>query len=132
VDHLTVDTGSGGVELERIHAPEISVDTGSGGVSVDLADDITELMVDTGSGGVDLWVPKQLGADFEVETGSGGIRVDVPHQSHHVSRGEVRGRIGNGEGRIRVDTGSGRVQIRPRNSGGQGGAVGALLGRAID
>lgn len=132
VDRILVDTGSGGVELAGIHAGDISVDTGSGGVSVDLADDVSNLDVDTGSGGVDVWVPRQLGADFAVETGSGGISVDVPHQSFHVGRDEVRGRIGDGQGRIRVETGSGRVQIRQRGNAGQGAAVGALLGRAID
>ena len=131
VDDLRVDTGSGHVELAEIDAGDILVDTGSGGVTVDLTSDIANLTVDTGSGGVTLYVPRNLGADFQVGTGGGNIRVDVPHQSRHVERNEARGRIGDGRGRIRVDTGSGSVQIRPRATGGSshGAAIGRLLGR---
>jgi lia operon protein LiaG len=131
VDDLRVDTGSGHVELSEIHAGDILVDTGSGGVTVDLSSDVANLTVDTGSGGVTLYVPRNLGADFQVGTGGGNIRVDVPHQTRHVERNEARGRIGDGRGRIRVDTGSGSVQIRPRATGGSshGAAIGRLLGR---
>jgi hypothetical protein len=131
VDDLRVDTGSGHVDLSEINAGDILVDTGSGGVSVDLMSDIESLKVDTGSGGVTVYVPRSLGAEFEVGTSGGGIRVDVPHQSSHVERNEARGRIGDGRGRIRVDTGSGSVQIRPRATGGSsyGAAIGRLLGR---
>jgi len=131
VEDLRIDTGSGHVELSEIHAGDILVDTGSGGVTVDVMSDVDNLLVDTGSGGVTLYVPRNLGADFEVGTGGGSIRVDVPHQSKHVERNEARGRIGDGRGRIRVDTGSGSVQIRPRATGGSshGAAIGRLLGR---
>jgi hypothetical protein len=131
VDDLRVDTGSGHVELSEIHAGDIAVDTGSGGVTVDMMSDVSSVVVDTGSGGVTLYLPRNLGADFQVETGGGGIRIDVPHQSRHVEKNEARGRIGDGRGRIRVDTGSGSVQIRPRATGGSsyGAAIGRLLGR---
>jgi len=131
VDDLRIDTGSGHVELSEIQAGDILVDTGSGGVTVDLMSDVENLAVDTGSGGVTLYVPRNLGADFDVDTGGGNIRVDVPHQSQHVERNEARGRIGDGRGRIRVETGSGSVQIRPRATGGSshGAAIGRLLGR---
>ena len=60
-----MDTGSGGVELVAVTAPEVNVDTGSGGVEVELLGRVESLEVDTGSGSVTVRLPASLDAEIE-------------------------------------------------------------------
>jgi DUF4097 and DUF4098 domain-containing protein YvlB len=110
-ERLEIDTGSGGIELRRSAARDISLDTGSGSVRAELTSDIDRLLVDTGSGSVTLRLPADLSAELDVETGSGGIEVEFPVLTTHRARDELHGRIGDGAGRIVIDTGSGGVRI---------------------
>jgi DUF4097 and DUF4098 domain-containing protein YvlB len=106
-----VDTGSGGIRLERVSSSDVTLDTGSGAVSVELLDRVENLLVDTGSGSVTLYLPANVGAEIEAETGSGGIDVEVPVQIRSVKRDHLLGRIGDGRGRIDIDTGSGAIRL---------------------
>lgn len=69
---LTVDGGSGGVELRDVNATRLSVDLGSGGVQ--MTDVRSESCAfDTGSGGV---TGMNVSCErFDVDVGSGGVRV---------------------------------------------------------
>ena len=106
--HLTLDTGSGRVEVESFDG-ELVVDTGSG--DVEIADAYGTVSVDTGSGSVEI---SQLElSDLHVDTGSG----DVWFANGHADRVLVDTGSGNvtGEG-VRVvdfeaDTGSGDVTL---------------------
>jgi DUF4097 and DUF4098 domain-containing protein YvlB len=114
VGRLSVDTGSGGVELGMVAARDVLVDTGSGRVAIDLTGDIESLRVDTGSGGVTVRMPDDVGAEVSVDTGSGGIRSDLPIAVSRHGRDSLRGRIGDGRGHIVIETGSGGVRLLKR------------------
>ncbi|HLA90916.1 MAG TPA: DUF4097 family beta strand repeat-containing protein [Gemmatimonadaceae bacterium] len=89
--NLTIDTGSGGIEVRGAAGDEISLDTGSGGVS---ATDVSgkRCKIDTGSGGVS---GDRLSCDdLTIDVGSGSIRVDDAKGS-----------------RIRLDSGSGGIRF---------------------
>jgi len=111
---LVIDTGSGGINIDRMQAEDIVLDTGSGSVTVGLLADVRRMIVDTGSGGVTVQVPRTINAELEIDVGSGGINVDLPIDYHKRGRSYVLGTIGSGDGRIYIDTGSGSVRIHPR------------------
>ncbi len=114
VSELAVDTGSGGVTLDGIHAPRVTVDTGSGDVEAELVAAFEAVSIETGSGEVLVHVPHETGAMVSLETGSGGLDVDLPVTNLHRDHGELRARIGDGHGRIDVETGSGGIRIAGR------------------
>jgi DUF4097 and DUF4098 domain-containing protein YvlB len=106
-----VETGSGGIQLERVSSPRVTLDTGSGSVDVELLERVEDLLVDTGSGTITIYLPADVGAEIEAETGSGGIDVEIPVQIRSVRRDHLSGRIGDGRGRISIDTGSGSIRL---------------------
>lgn len=89
---VNLDTGSGSVYVELTGDVEsLSIDTGSGGVDISVPENAgAELRIETGSGGIDIDVPHEsyrsrrssfhgkIGdgeGQIVVETGSGGVRV---------------------------------------------------------
>lgn len=93
---LTIDVGSGGVNVRDAHVDQLNIDAGSGGVTVD---DVTARVckIDTGSGGVT--GDRADCRELHVDAGSGSVRLDA------ITATEVR-----------VETGSGGVQLTMRNS----------------
>ena len=91
-DHITLDTGSGSVDLEVLNDP-------------------SHIEIDTGSGGVTLTVPSSYGARVEIDTGSGGIEMEMPITMRRWQRDHVNGTIGDGSGTLLIDTGSGSVKV---------------------
>ena len=110
-DVVGVDTGSGEIVLRGISVPEVTLDTGSGSVEIELLADVDEMEIDTGAGSVTIWVPSSMGAEVEMDTGSGGIDLDVPLEVSVAKRDYVRGILGDGNGSIHVDTGSGGIRL---------------------
>lgn len=104
---LTVDTGSGRVELASYDG-QLTVDTGSGDVVLGSARG--ETSIDTGSGDVTV---RRLVGNGKVDTGSGDVVVEK------VSAGRLYIDTGSGDvivrdgsaGRVIADTGSGDVRV---------------------
>jgi DUF4097 and DUF4098 domain-containing protein YvlB len=133
-DRLSVDTGSGGVDVDAANVQDLSIDTGSGSVeayeiacdnaSIDTGSGSVRLElvrmgrgrydVDTGSGGIRVHLPRDISASFEADSGSGGISVDI--EGVALSRrqerdGEAHFTVGDGGSRFRLSTGSGTIRI---------------------
>ena len=94
--NLTIEAGSGGIDVRDASGDEITLETGSG--SVDLRDITAKrCKVDSGSGGV------SGGAvscdDIAIDVGSGSVRVEDARAS-----------------RVKLETGSGGVQFGMRSS----------------
>lgn len=108
---LTVDAGSGGVELRDVNTTRLVVDNGSGGIQLsDLRGE--SCTFDTGSGGV---TATNVSCErFSVDVGSGGVRVtngsfreiDVESGSGGVTL-DLRRTPAN----TNIDTGSGGVSL---------------------
>lgn len=111
---LTIDTGSGNVTATEVKVDQVTVETGSGTVRADLRSEIRSLSVETGSGDVALTAPATLDAEVEIETASGDIESDFPLPVTRHARDHLVGRIGSGRGRISVETGSGDVRLIKR------------------
>jgi hypothetical protein len=112
---ISADTGSGSVSAAGLSGVEhLVVDTGSGGLDVsgDLSG-LKRLDVDTGSGSVSIAASAWPAMDIDIDTGSGGIRVDVPgaELTRHKD-GSQRVRIGGGGERGVIETGSGSVTLK--------------------
>jgi DUF4097 and DUF4098 domain-containing protein YvlB len=108
---LSVDTGSGEIRLTGVASPTLSLETGSGGVTADLRQDIASLRAETGSGDIAIHAPASLGAEVEIETSSGDIETDFPLQVTRHGRDHMVGTIGDGKGTIAIETGSGEVRL---------------------
>lgn len=108
---LTIDAGSGGVELRDVNASTLSVDNGSGGITFS---NVTGGMcsIETGSGGV-----KGDGISCDgvrVSTGSGGVELDaVRSQDTNVDTGSggIRINLLTAPRSLRIDAGSGSVVV---------------------
>ena len=85
--HLTVDDGSGSIEIHGVHG-NIVLDDGSG--SLTMADVGGNIEIDDGSGSISV---QDVGGDISINDGSGGIR--------------VRGVAGS----VIVDDGSGSIEV---------------------
>lgn len=104
---LTIDTGSGGVEIAS-HSGQLLVDTGSGDVLVGSAKG--ETTIDTGSGDV---IVKRFVGNGSIDTGSGNVTVQK------ISAGRIAIDTGSGDvtlqdgvaGKVVADTGSGGVRV---------------------
>ena len=98
---LNVDTGSGSVTLDRVRSEQCSIDTGSGGVRGDGVQ-CGMLRVDVGSGSVSLAALRS--SDAGIESGSGSITLGFDTSPRAVS----------------VETGSGSVTMSlPSDVGAQ-------------
>lgn len=104
---LSVDTGSGGVEIAS-HSGQLLVDTGSGDVVLGSAKG--ETTIDTGSGDV---IVKRFVGNGSIDTGSGDVTVQK------ISAGRIAIDTGSGDvtlqngvaGKVVADTGSGGVRV---------------------
>ena len=109
--NLSIDAGSGGVEVKDASGDEITLDTGSGGIA---ASGVTgkRCKLDTGSGGV---TADGLNCDeINVDVGSGSIRVEDARASRvklDAGSGGVRFSLRNSPKYMDVDAGSGGVTI---------------------
>jgi len=90
---LSIDTGSGAVEVSRFRGPALSIDTGSGDVTgTELESE--EVAIDTGSGEIRLTGVSS--PRLSLETGSGGVTADL--------RRDIAS--------LQAETGSGDIAIR--------------------
>lgn len=100
---LDVETTNGSITLtEVLH--DVEAATTNGSITVHTSSIGGDWELDTTNGKVELFVPEQ--SDFEVD-GSGardGIQSDFRLK---ISKGNVRGIVGNGEHEIKIDTNSG-------------------------
>lgn len=108
---LSVDAGSGGVELRDVNADDLNVDTGSGGVSVSGVSG-GRCSIDTGSGGI---TGERMSCDeVMVEAGSGSIRLDdvrAPSATVESGSGGVRLGLRTAPRNLHVESGSGGVTV---------------------
>jgi lia operon protein LiaG len=108
---LSIDAGSGGIEVRDVNAETLELDTGSGSV---LFSNVTGGMcnIDTGSGGV---TGERITCDdFKVDAGSGSIRLDdvrSPTTSVESGSGGVRVNLLSAPRSLSVETGSGSVVV---------------------
>jgi DUF4097 and DUF4098 domain-containing protein YvlB len=71
---LDVDTGSGGLTIDRVTGTSLRLDSGSGGVEgSDIS--VTEFRADVGSGG--LRIARMKAQDMDVDAGSGGTSLEL-------------------------------------------------------
>lgn len=109
--NLTIDTGSGGIDVRGATGDAISLDTGSGSVS---ASDLNakRCKIDTGSGGVS---GTGLACDeLSIDVGSGRIRVDDVKASRitlDAGSGGIDVSIASSPKSLNVDAGSGGVTV---------------------
>lgn len=115
---LSVDAGSGGVELRDVTADDLNIDTGSGGVRFSGVSG-GRCSIDTGSGGIT--GDRVTCDDITVDAGSGSIRVDdlrAPNATIESGSGGVRLGLRVAPRSLRVESGSGGVTVSmPDNAG---------------
>ena len=101
---VTAVTGSGNLELERVHGPA-KLHSGSGNVTVAGIDDRVE--AEAGSGSLDL---SGIKGDVLAHTGSGHIKIErVGSVDAHTGSGGME--IIDMKGRLRAEAGSGDVHV---------------------
>lgn len=109
---LSIDTGSGGIDVRGATGESVNLDTGSGGIAVY---DVTSkrCKLDTGSGGV-RGGGLDCGDELTIDTGSGSISVDGAKAS-----------------RIKLDAGSGGIDVAvtsaPRSLDVEAGSGGVTI-----
>lgn len=108
---VSIDTGSGRVEVDNVQGDVVNIDTGSGSVELGRirAD---ELMVDTGSGSVD--GGNLVAGSLNVDTGSGGIElrgIESTDVMCDTGSGRVELEFDSDVDRLEVDTGSGSITV---------------------
>jgi lia operon protein LiaG len=117
---LSIDAGSGGIEVRDVNAQSLDLDTGSGGVTFsNVSGGICN--IDTGSGGV---TGDRITCDeFKVDAGSGSIRLDdvrSPMTTVESGSGGVRMNLLNPPRSLTIETGSGGVVLGlPSNVGAE-------------
>ncbi len=117
---LTIDAGSGGVEVRDVDADNLNIDTGSGGVTFSNVSG-RGCHIDTGSGGV---TGDRLNCDdVRIDAGSGGIQIaDVraPSATIETGSGGVRLGLRSAPRNLRIESGSGGVTVSmPENAGAE-------------
>jgi DUF4097 and DUF4098 domain-containing protein YvlB len=110
-NELSIETGSGDIQVTSLVAPQVSLETGSGAVSADVQGEVWNVNVQTGSGDVTLKLPATLGAEVDIETSSGDIETDFAVSVTKHARDHLTGRIGDGRGKIAIETGSGGIKL---------------------
>ncbi len=116
---VTVQTGSGDIELEGILGP-VSLQTGSGDVDADIVTSGT-LTTRTGSGDMDLRLASAPSL-ISAKSGSGDVDIEVPNdqrydvdaQTGSGDRDIVVQRQDDAEKRIQIETGSGDITVQGR------------------
>lgn len=108
---LVVDNGSGGIQLSDVRGEACTVDTGSGGVTGSNLS-CERLAIDVGSGGVR--VTNGAFRDIEVESGSGGVVLDLRRTPVNTSIDTGSGGVSltlpsTFEAALDIDTGSGGI-----------------------
>jgi hypothetical protein len=109
-------TGSGGVQVLSVELEDLTAETGSGNVTVRSSLARTKrLSAETGSGDVDISAGPNASFDVVSDQGSGDLNVHyadaVLRKSGHKVVGAKRG---DGRTAIHIETGSGDATIRPK------------------
>jgi lia operon protein LiaG len=120
-DEISIDTGSGGVTGDGLKCDEINIDVGSGSIRVDDAT-ASRVKLDAGSGGIRFGL-RNSPQNLDVDAGSGGVTISLPAITDaeiDISTGsggidtdfpiEVR-RVERNHLRGKVGDGSGRIHI---------------------
>jgi hypothetical protein len=115
---LTLDAGSGGIDVRDMSGGELRLDTGSGGASLS-GITATRCAVDAGSGGV---TASDIACDeLKMDVGSGSARIDrVKSSTVKIDAGSGGVRLGltTLPKDVKIETGSGGVTLSiPANSG---------------
>lgn len=106
-------TGSGGVRISTSGGP-VNASTGSGGINVRMRTlrSAEDMEFRTGSGQITIALPDDFQGEIDASTGSGSVSTDFPITIQgSMSRGRLRGSIGQGGPRIRLSTGSGGISL---------------------
>ena len=109
---VLIDTGSGSLGVTDLSADSVALDSGSGGVTLsDIAADT--IRVDTGSGGVTAAAVRSL--DVLASTGSGAVTFEVLTSPDilviETGSGGVHATVPRGAYDLRLSTGSGGVNV---------------------
>lgn len=79
---LTVNTGTGGVDLDlsTLQLTALNINSGTGGVNVDMPEQAAtyNAVVNTGTGGIDIRIPEGAAVALRISSGTGGVDIDVP------------------------------------------------------
>lgn len=108
---LSIDAGSGGIEVRDVETDDLTIDTGSGGVTFS---NVTgrNCRIDTGSGGI---TGDRMNCDLvNIDAGSGGIQIDdvrAPSANIETGSGGVRLGLRTAPRDLRVESGSGGVTV---------------------
>lgn len=117
---LTVETGSGDVDLESliVSPGKVTATASSGRIHLDLEELASDLEIRTGSGDVTLQLPSDAGVNLFADATSGDIEVGFPitvaGTGERRDSDPVVGVVGSGEYTVRIRTGSGDITVQPR------------------
>ena len=127
--HLSLEAGSGNIQMESIAADKAVIEVHSGNVNIkqfigQLEADVSSgnliiemdhlqgpLSADVSSGQLTLKLPKDADFTLNGQVSSGKISSDIPLKDKIETKDELKGIHGSGEHKINLDVSSGRIQI---------------------
>lgn len=104
--HLSVDNGSGGVEIEGIEG-NVALDNGSGGIMIRSV--TGAVTIDNGSGGVEV---ARVRGDLTIDNGSGGIDAAEVVGAVKIDNGSGGIDLRDVDGALDIETSSGGIRAR--------------------
>lgn len=98
---ITVNTGTGDVDVRDVQAARVSADTGTGTIQLEFTAAPTDVVAHSGTGDVDITVPDD-GSDYRVVTDSGVGDVTDGLQHNDSSTRSIRAETGTGDVRLKT------------------------------
>ena len=109
-----VRAASGNGRIDVSAAGPVTASSGNGDIQVSIASPRAagDMAFNSGNGSITLRLPDGFGAELDATSGSGSISSDFEvRTTGRLTRGRLRGTLGNGGRALRVATGNGRVSL---------------------
>lgn len=129
INHLSLEAGSGNIQIEKVKSKEAVIDVHSGNVDVkkfagQLKADVSSgnlkvefdrlqdsVQTDVSSGHLTLKLPENADFTLDSHISSGKISSDFPLKHKVESKNKLKGVHGNGKHQLELSVSSGRIQI---------------------
>lgn len=114
---VRANSGNGRIDVSTAGGP-VNASSGNGDIQVAIASLRApgDMAFNSGNGSITLRLPDDFGAELDASSGSGSINSDFQvRTTGRVTRGRLRGTLGNGGRALRVSTGNGRVSLQRAN-----------------